>query len=93
MHVQGPGGPEEGSGSLGTGVTESCEPSCRCWEPNPVPQKEQQVSLLTEQSFQHLQDLPLKWFVRKGMLSYNSCGVCGPVSSGENVTSCVLMAP
>lgn len=27
--------PEEGVRSLGTGVTNGCEPICRCWESNP----------------------------------------------------------
>ena len=33
--------PEEGIRSPGTGVTDTCEPLCGCWEPNPAPPQEQ----------------------------------------------------
>lgn len=33
---------------LGNGVTDSCKPSCRYWESNPGPLKEQRVLLMTE---------------------------------------------
>lgn len=37
-----PSGPEEGVRPSGTVVTNSCEPQCECWEPNPGPLQEQQ---------------------------------------------------
>jgi hypothetical protein len=36
--------------SSGTGVTDSCEPPCGCWELNPEPLEEQPVFLTTEPS-------------------------------------------
>lgn len=41
--------PEEGTGCPGTGVMDSCEPLCGCWESNPDP-LQQQVLLTTEPS-------------------------------------------
>ena len=38
--------------SLGTEVTDSCEPPWRCWESNPSPLQEQTVLLATELSLQ-----------------------------------------
>jgi hypothetical protein len=38
----------EGVGSSGTGVTDSCEPSCGCWELNLDPLKEEPVRLAVE---------------------------------------------
>jgi len=37
-------------GSPGTGVTDSCELPCECWELNPSPLEEQPVLLTTEES-------------------------------------------
>jgi hypothetical protein len=37
----------EGNKSFGTGVTDSCEPPCVCWELNLGPLKEQSVLLTT----------------------------------------------
>lgn len=45
-----PKGSEEGIRSRGTEVTESCEPSCGCWELNPGLLK--QVFLTVEPSLQ-----------------------------------------
>ena len=44
--------PCEGVGSTGTGVTDSCELLCGCWELNPAPLKEQPVLLTAEPSLQ-----------------------------------------
>ena len=44
--------PEEGIGSPGTGVTDSCELPCGCWELNPGPLEEQSVLLTTGPSLQ-----------------------------------------
>jgi hypothetical protein len=44
----------EGSRSPGTGVTDSCELSCGCWELNPDSLEEQLVLLTTESSLQPL---------------------------------------
>lgn len=44
--------PEEGAESSETRATDSCEPSCRCWELNPVPPQEQQILLTAESSLQ-----------------------------------------
>lgn len=35
--------PEEGVESVGTGITDSCEPSCGCWGLNTGSLQEQQV--------------------------------------------------
>lgn len=43
---------EEGVRSLGTGVTDDCEPPHWCWELNPGPLQEQQVLLTAESSLQ-----------------------------------------
>ena len=37
--------PEEGIGSPGTGVRDSCKPPCECWELNLDPLEGQQVLL------------------------------------------------
>ena len=42
---------EEGIIFPGTGVPESCEPTCGCWELNLYPLQEQQVLLTAEPSF------------------------------------------
>ena len=42
--------PEEGAGSPGARVTDSCEPPCGGWELNPGPLEEQPVFLTTEPS-------------------------------------------
>jgi E3 ubiquitin-protein ligase NEDD4 len=42
--------PEEGVGSPGIGVTDSCELPCGCWELNSGPLKKQPVLLTTEPS-------------------------------------------
>ena len=42
----------EGVGSPGTGVTGSCELSCRCWELNSGPLEDQSVLLTVEPSLQ-----------------------------------------
>lgn len=39
--------PEEGVGSLGTGVTDSFEPPYWCWELNPDPLQGQQLLVMT----------------------------------------------
>jgi hypothetical protein len=44
--------PEQGVRSPGAGITDHCEPPCRCWELNPGPLQEQPVLLTTEPSFQ-----------------------------------------
>ena len=48
--MQCPQRPEEGSKSLGTGVIGSCEPPCRCWEPNSGLLEEKLVVLIAEPS-------------------------------------------
>jgi hypothetical protein len=40
----------EGVGTLGIGVTDSCELSCGCWELNSSPLEEQPVLLTAEPS-------------------------------------------
>lgn len=42
------------SGSLGTGVTDSCEPPCGCWESISGPLEEQPLLLAAEPSLQPL---------------------------------------
>ena len=44
----------EGVGSRGTGVTDSCELPCGCWESIPGPLEEESVLLTTELSLQPL---------------------------------------
>ena len=39
---------EEGTGSHGAGVLDSCGPLSGCWESNPGPLQQQQVLLTTE---------------------------------------------
>lgn len=39
--------PEEGVRSCGTGVTDSCEPPCGCWESNSSPLQKQSVLLMS----------------------------------------------
>ena len=43
---------EKGVGSSGTGVTDGCEPPCKCWELNLGPLQEQQVFLTTKLSLE-----------------------------------------
>ena len=52
----------EGVGSLGAGVTDSCELLNRCWELNLCPLEEQPVLLTTELSFQLIGEGDC-WFV------------------------------
>ena len=47
-----PSVPEKDIRSPETGVTESCELPCGCWESNPGPLKEQAVFLTAEPSLQ-----------------------------------------
>lgn len=42
----------EETGSSGTGITDSCEPMCGCWEANPSPLQEYQEHLTFEPSLQ-----------------------------------------
>jgi hypothetical protein len=42
----------EGVGAPGTGVTDSCELPCGCWEPNLSPLEEQPVLFPAESSLQ-----------------------------------------
>lgn len=42
---------EVGAGSLGTGITGSCELPCVYWEPNLGPLEEQQMLLIATSSF------------------------------------------
>jgi hypothetical protein len=44
--------PEGGTGFLGTGVRDSCEPACGCWELTFRSLEEHQKLLTTEPSFQ-----------------------------------------
>ena len=46
--------PEEGTGSLGTGVKEDCQPQGERWKLNPGPLQEQPVLLTAEPSLQSL---------------------------------------
>ena len=45
-------GQKESAGSLGTGVTDGCEPPCACWELTLGSLEEQPVLLTTESSLQ-----------------------------------------
>ena len=54
---------EEGIWSLGTGVTDICEPACGCCGLNPGPLQEQQVLLTTETPLQPLCCCCLMWIV------------------------------
>lgn len=44
--------PEKEVGSYGTGVPDSCEKPCRCWESNPSPLEDHLVLLAAEPSLQ-----------------------------------------
>ena len=60
--------PVEAIRSLGTGVTDSCEQPCGCWELNLGPLEEQEMLLTTEPSLQ-TQNLILKKIL-KNMFFY-----------------------
>lgn len=50
MYVWYPWRSEEDTGCPGTGIMDSYEPPCGCWESNPDPLQQQQVLLTTEPS-------------------------------------------
>lgn len=62
----------EGAGSPGTGVTDSCELLCGCWELNVSPLEDQSMLLNAEPSFQFLKPThkfpPLPFYTVQGNL-------------------------
>lgn len=54
MYMPDPQRPKEGFGSLGSRVTDSCEPSPGCWKPNLDPLQKPQELLTAEPSLWHL---------------------------------------
>lgn len=40
-------------GSPGPGVSDGCESTCGCWEPNPGPLQEQKVFIITTEPFHY----------------------------------------
>jgi hypothetical protein len=65
--------PTEAIGSSGTGVTDSCELPCGCWDSISGPLEEQQVLLTSEPSLQILEHFiipPKKFYTRRQVWWY-----------------------
>jgi len=69
MSAQYPKSPEEGTGSPGTGIAESCELPCGYWVSNRTSRTAQPVLLTAAPSLQTLNPFPLILFQRQWLVS------------------------